>query len=693
MPPAEHLTPLSTSDSSKIAHISGLDGLRALSVLVVMFYHAGIPYVHGGYLGVEIFFVISGFLITRLLLNEASTSGGRINLGLFWKRRAARLLPALLSLLFVVTLVGAFVLKDKASQYRYDILASLLYFENWYQIYSNTSYFSDQGLPLLRHIWSLAVEEQFYFVWPLLVAVALRASKGRIGKLAMATFLLFSLSFGAMIYLSITGNQPESMIADILNRSYLGTDTRAFGIFTGALLAMCCMNTGTVASRKSIFEVMSLAALAGILVLCSTLEIKNMFLYNGGFLLVDVLTLIVIYSFVSLDSGLLKRLFSTKLLEWIGKRSYGIYLWHWPVFRLIGIGQSGYDWVLLRFLVTFLICELSFRFLETPIRQSVLRSGTGSSRKINRVFVVPACSAVIVLSLWSGIILSQQKPYVDEVQQSLALNAKAVDMPTTAIVASDTVSPSADTHASGSDQSVIESGNCEADQNEMISDAVKDVKVTAVGDSVMKGAAIALKQKLGHYLGGNHVTINAEECRSFGLACDILSKYKQNKNLGDVVVIHLGTNNSSIPKREFSKLMEVLSDRSLILFLTVKSDKTKICENVNATLAELVKEVPNARILDWKTLADEHPEYFYSDRTHLRPDGAKFYAATVFRSIAQHLTKEDAPGETAEAAKLSSAKSELDSWTSFYSTSAFFIPKNFLVKGRRPSYRTRTRGA
>ncbi|MDD2320906.1 MAG: acyltransferase family protein [Geobacteraceae bacterium] len=764
-------------NSSKLGHISGIDGLRALAVLVVMFYHADIPYVQGGYLGVEVFFVISGFLITKLLLNEASVSGGKINLALFWKRRAARLLPALLLLLCFVTLVGAFVLKDKASQYRYDIIASLLYYENWCQIYSNVSYFSDQGLPLLRHIWSLAVEEQFYFIWPLLVALLLRASKGKSNYLAMATLAFFTVSFSSMIFLTTIDNQSESVIADILNRAYLGTDTRAFAILAGALLAMVSMNTRKVLSQKYLLDATSLIAIAGILVSCSFLEVKNIFLYHGGFLLVDMLTLIVIYSFLKSDSGVLKKFFSIKPLEWVGKRSYGIYLWHWPVFKLLGTEEFGYDWIVLRFIVTFLLAEISFRFLETPVRQSISKSKVVKRRKTNKVVFASACSTMVVIMLWSGIVLSHQKPYVDEVQQSLAINAVAVDTDQVSKELSDvasmdsddilTVSSDAGTivgtsatnngpveveanntakvtslsnyviksggmvvlqeqsfYSSGnylpmvtaadlkpnddeiasklamvegnnksgnipviasgktltaynnesfdafrpqkkSDNSIVNQNDMDSGllENEIVPDTLKNIKITAIGDSVMKGAAIALKKKLGYHLGKNTVTINAEVSRSFGLAYNILLKYKQNKSLGDVVVIHLGTNNSSITRKEFNNLISLLSDRSLIVFLTVKSHKNKICENVNATLVRYVKSVPNARILDWKSLSDKHPEYFYSDHTHLRPDGAKFYASMVFKYIAGHVTIEDLPEHTIKLAKKTNSKTDKDKKT------------------------------
>jgi len=173
--------------------------------------------------------------------------------------------------------------------------------------------------------------------------------------------------------------------------------------------------------------------------------------------------------------------------------------------------------------------------------------------------------------------------------------------------------------------------------------ALDGLTVTAIGDSVMKGAALALQDQGEQMLGEDHITINAEESRAFSRAIGVIKGYQKAKRLGDVVVIHLGTNNSSIPTGDFNQLAELLADRKLVLFLTVKSDKAEACDEVNAQLTRLVKNLPNGMLFDWRQVTEDHPELFYSDQTHLRPNGAKFYASLIFSRIGQQIAKAPAP--------------------------------------------------
>ena len=626
--------PTSSNNPVKFSHIGGLDGLRALSVLVVMLYHSHLQFIQGGYLGVEIFFVISGFLITSILLNEASYREGKIDLLRFWKRRLLRLLPALLALLFLSPLIGAFLLKEKASQFRFDIIASMFYFENWYQIYSGGSYFADQGFPLLKHIWSLSVEEQFYIVWPLLVAGLLRLSNGSRKPLAYVTVLIFISSFSAMFALSHTASQSNKLFNEAINRVYLGTDTRAFGILTGALLAMTKWKVPLKGLIERLVSSMGIIALAGIIAICSILGAQNTFLYRGGFLLVDLLTLIVILALIRVETSLLKSFLENRLLTWIGQRSYGIYLWHWPIFRLMFYGESGTFWVLLRFVVTFIISEISFRFLESPIRQGTLKNWLSPvdfyGVQFRRTFAFLICCLFMTLLGWSGILLAKQEPYVNEVMESLKSNAAALDHENAPYA---NISQSNDKIALNTPNIKKTFDNCKIDLSMINDKDLKGIHVTAIGDSVMKGAAIALKNDAKLYLGKDQICINAEESRSFEQAYQILNSYKKKKLLGEIVVIHLGTNNSDISKKHFYNLTDLLSDCQMVLFITAKSDKTSICNHVNTTLTQLVSTIPNAYIFDWKAASKNHPEFFYSDQTHLRPVGAKFYADSIFSQI------------------------------------------------------------
>jgi peptidoglycan/LPS O-acetylase OafA/YrhL len=608
--------------------IIGLDGLRAVSVLAVLLYHAHFDWMQGGFLGVEVFFVISGFLITGLLAQE-SAAHGRIDLLQFWRRRALRLFPALLAFLLVIGALGLAFLGPQASQFRADLAASLLYVENWYQIRSGSSYFADQGLPLLRHLWSLAVEGQFYLVWPFLVAALLRAGRGRTWPLALVTALLGTASFVAMLYLADPGNLSGLKAAESLNRVYLGTDTRAFGLLAGALLALGLR--ARVWGRAPWATPLAFLALAGLLAIMATTDVQTPSLYRGGFLLVDLLTALVIAALVLPGPGGMRTLLGWAPLEWLGQRSYGLYLWHWPVFRLLGPGQEEPLWFLPRLAVTLVLTELSYRYLEVPVRRGAWktwfnRAGAPADprgRRLRR----GAGLALVAGSLLAAFSLARLPAYVDPVQEAIQAGAAALDTPTPG------PAPAPEPEHPGA-----------ASREAMrvvtpvlpitLPEGMKGIHVTAIGDSVMKGAALSLKKMGEATLGEGMIQINAEESRAFFTATPILTAYKKDNRLGEVVVVHLGTNNSSITEDQFRKLMGVLADTHLVLFLTAKSDKTEACASVNRALGTMVARFPNARLLDWNTVAGTHPEYFYSDQTHLRPEGAQHYAELILTQVA-----------------------------------------------------------
>ena len=630
---------ITESNRGDFSRIIGLDGLRAVSVIVVMLYHAHISPVAGGFLGVEIFFVISGYLITDILLAEI-TRNGHIDLCRFWKRRFLRLIPALMALLTVVTVIGAFHLRDRSAQFRGDIVASLFYVENWYQIWSGSSYFADQGLPVLRHIWSLAVEEQFYLIWPLFIAAVSRTLGGRRHLVVILTTLLCLYSAFLMWILSTPDELSTAITLERLNRAYLGTDTRSFGILSGALLAMLLNKTSFVGAKSRFASFSGLLALLGLLWFCSVMEAEDPMLYRGGFAAVDLLTLLVISALVKARRSLLVSLLGMPFMEWIGQRSYGIYLWHWPVFRLVGEGHTHPGWVGARFVVTLIIAEASYRYLETPIRTGRFadwlageRSGTAIGMRRGMSLAV-TCLCVAIL-LKAGLLMAQQAPYVDEVKESMKAYELAVESPadTSLLV----IKPLPPFPVAGRRKvkqlyEVTTSENAPGDP-----ELPDGVRITAIGDSVMKGAALALKDKAAELSGLERLTINAEECRSFDKANAIIARYRQNEKLGDVVVIHLGTNNSHITRQQFDRLASLLADRRMVLFLTVKSDKEGACASVNTCLSRFASEMPNARLVDWKSLSEGHPDIFYTDRTHLRASGARLYASAIFSEISKNL--------------------------------------------------------
>jgi peptidoglycan/LPS O-acetylase OafA/YrhL len=627
MPAAPTSTDVPAPPGAK-GRIQGLDGLRAFAVLTVLLYHAHFGWMGGGFLGVEVFFVISGFLITGLLLKDSRREGG-IRFWPFWLRRMRRLFPALAAFLLALGAYGVFRLGTEASQFRLDLLWSLVYGENWYQILNGSSYFADQGLPLLRHLWSLAVEGQFYLVWPLLVAVTLRRSGNRPRPLAVLATVLAAASLALMFGLADPGNGSSARAAETLNRVYLGADTRAFGLLAGALLALGLEGRAWPAGKAAqrLLGAGSLLALGGLAAVMVLVEIQTPFLYRGGFLLVDTLTAVVIAALVAPRTGPAGRLLGWKPLEWCGQRAYGLYLWHWPVFRLLMPERQGGWMFLARVAVSLALTCASFRWVEQPLHRPEawrwLRRSPGAQPFRNRLLPRLAAAVLVLAAVLETTALARRAEYVDPVQASIRAGAQALD----------TLAPVPLPVPGPAPAAVAPGGSNSAPEPVEMPEELSGLHLTAVGDSVMKGAAVALKRMGEASLGDGMIQINAEECRPFGRAIEVLRGYQRENRLGEVVVIHLGTNNSSIPAGQFRSLMNLLADRRLVLFLTVRSEHADACEKVNKALESLVLEFPNARVFDWNGAAETHPELFYADHTHLRPEGSQFYARMILTQV------------------------------------------------------------
>ncbi len=352
-----------------LPYLPGLDGLRAISVIAVLLYHADLPWIPGGFLGVEVFFVISGYLITTLLLTEWEATG-RIHPGRFWLRRARRLLPALFAMLIATSAYAVLWLPDELARLRGDLAAAFTYVTNWYLILRRESYFEAAGRPsLLKHLWSLAVEEQFYILWPLLLGLVLRFGRRR--GAFWATLGLGFLSAAAMMALYVPGSDPS--------RPYYGTDARAAGLLFGAAYAFAwrpwLAPQGIGRRTRWLADILGIAALVAIVGLFRLVEESGAFLYRGGFPLLDGLTLALIGA-AAVPTCVLARCLGYAPLRWLGLRSYAIYLWHWPVYLVtrswVDVALDGWALLALRSLVTLALAEISYRWVEQPIRKGEL---------------------------------------------------------------------------------------------------------------------------------------------------------------------------------------------------------------------------------------------------------------------------------------------------------------------------------
>lgn len=355
--------------AARLPYLPGLDGLRALAVIAVLLYHANLP-VWGGFLGVEAFFVLSGFLITALLVVEWRHYG-RIDFKAFWLRRARRILPALFLVLIGTLTFVMLVLPTEVAALSKDTLAALGYVMNWHLMASQQSYFDPVARPpLLQHLWSLAVEEQFYLIWP--VVFLLGVGVFRRTGFWIATLVAAAASSLLMLALYEPGADTT--------RLYYGTDTRATGLLLGAALAMV-WTPGQIPQADNrrislLLDSAGLLALGGMLASFIWVPDYTPLLYQGGLTLFSIGTVIVIAAVAHPHTRLLPTLLGWQPLRWIGLRSYGIYLWHWPVFMLtrphLDIPLDGWQLLALRFTIVFVLAALSYRLVEMPIRHGAL---------------------------------------------------------------------------------------------------------------------------------------------------------------------------------------------------------------------------------------------------------------------------------------------------------------------------------
>ena len=629
--------------SDLLTYIPSLDGLRALSVLAVIVYHANKLWLPGGFLGVEVFFVISGYLITLLLLAE-SEANGTVSLKQFWLRRARRLLPALWVVVLGVVVFAAIFQRDILGTLRGDVVAALFYGFNWFQIWVGTSYFTSFEFVPLRHLWSLAVEEQFYLIWPIVMLVVAKFGKRR---LPIVSAVFFGLAVALAVYMAVvyksgtistiadTPEQFTSLFGQSVSRVdylFLGTFTRSSGLLLGAALAIWWrpwLLQSSRAGASKLFDVIGVIGLVALAMMTWRFQtvtegtdqgsVGYDLLFRGGFFLTDVASVAVIAAAVHPGSRFFARSLSNPVLVWLGRRSYGFYLFHWPVFqfyrRFAGQGLTPYEFVVL-VLLALALTELSYRYIETPVRQGAIsrwwkdfRQPAHGAQLVRRQRRIVLAAFALLLPVFGVVSLATARVQLDEIAQNLSDNegntidflgggeATSADTPTT-------IEGQAVTATTSLDGQVID--------------------VLAIGDSVMLGAANVLTQR--------GVTVDALKSRPFRQALEIANFMKSVNRLGSVVIIHLGTNNT-VDEKTLDEIMVPLKDVPVVLFVTVHVPSEVRQNTNNRRINELPLRYENVKILDWYSIALAHPEYLYSDKIHIRPEGQKIYADLMMQAI------------------------------------------------------------
>ena len=568
-----------------IRHVPAIDGLRAVAVIAVILYHLDFSWIPGGFLGVDLFFVISGYVITRLLLDSIQRSGG-LDLRAFYAARFRRLLPPLLFMIFVTTIIVGFWAPDTMRRFLGDAPFSIFGAMNWWLIFRETDYFESIGRPaLLQHTWSLGVEAQFYIVWPLILLLVLRYfGKKRIPFAA----LLIAITSG--ITLLIVSLQVDGSDASKVSHVYFGTDTHSIGLFLGAALAVSWIpqNLQETVSRRAqdFIDGIGVFGFLGIIAAFLFIDASDPTLYKIAFPLAGIFGVAILISIVH-PASRFAPILSSKPFIWIGERSYAIYLWHWVIFQITRpeYDLEGSTWALyaLRVLLVFALADISLRLVELPVRTGLIDYWfKGMKYRTKRVqirqkitvllivvFIAASSSTVAVRAIATG------DAQLNEIK-------KQIEQP-------------------------------------FIPPTLDEGGLWVTGDSVILGirSELDLVENIG--------LINARVGRQ---ASELLEEIRRDKEkMSDATVIFNLGNNNKLTEEQVSLIFQELADQPRIIVVNAAVPRAWLEDN-NALIKKYA-DLYSANLVDWASISAEHPEYFAPDGVHLVPAGVRAYVDAI----------------------------------------------------------------
>ena len=618
----------------KRRYITGLDGIRAIAVIMVLAYHLKLALFKSGFLGVTVFFVLSGYLITGILISEVEEEG-TIDLKNFWLRRIRRLVPAVMSMAVVIIFVSAVVNRIIFTKGCKDFLASVLGFNNWWQIFNKVSYFEAAGVPSpFTHCWSLAIETQFYLIYPLILLGIYKLVKSRgegrakRGLLFAGVTLLLALISVILMIVLFDPQQDAS-------RVYYGTDTRAFSLLFGALLAIL-WEYRMVPRRLSASVNMVLGSVSFAVLLVMTIAINGSsnFWYRGGQFLGTILTVLMVYA-VSGRKTWLSRFLSNPVLKWIGDRSYSIYLWHYPIILLISKGIKASWWItLIEIVLSVVLAELSYRFIETPIRHGIIgeylnilrsrpKSRQEKKRQIQvarRSLKVMAGTFVLTVSLILCMVFVPKKNALDTLQKREA-KAKETGKMTEEQLAKQKA------NGSESDDTI-----CTADLTD--DEILEGLNLLLIGDSI----AVDVTDDF-YEIFPNSVS-DTKIGRITSLGKQVLDSYIDEKKWEGEGVIFASLSNSPI-NGELEDIREKIGKDMPLFLTTVRIPHDTFEEESNSKIKKFVEENDHTYLIDWYAASEGHDEYFDADDTHLLSAGAKAYAKCIKEAVLDAYKKEN----------------------------------------------------
>jgi peptidoglycan/LPS O-acetylase OafA/YrhL len=572
-----------------IRHVPAIDGLRAVAVIAVILYHLDFSWIPGGFLGVDLFFVISGYVITRLLLDSIQRSGG-LDLRAFYAARFRRLIPPLLFMIFVTTIIVGFWAPDTMRRFLIDTPFAIFGAMNWWLIFRETDYFEAIGRPaLLQHTWSLGVEAQFYVVWPLILLLVLRYfGKKRIPFAA----LLIAITSG--ITLLIVSLQVDGSDASKVSHVYFGTDTHSIGLFLGAALAVSWIpqNLQETVSRRAqdFIDGIGIFGFLGIIAAFLFIDASDPTLYKIAFPLAGIFGVAILVSIVH-PASRFAPILSSRPFIWIGERSYAIYLWHWVIFQITRpeYDLEGSTWALyaLRVLLVFALADISLRLVELPVRTGLIDYWfKGMKYRTKRVQIRQKIAVLLIVI------------FIAASSSTVAVRAIAIG----------------DKQLDEIKQQI---------EQPFIPPTLDEGGLWVTGDSVILGirSELDLVENIG--------LINARVGRQ---ASELLEEIRRDKEkMSDATVIFNLGNNNKLTEEQVSLIFQELADQPKIVVVNAAVPRAWLEDN-NALIKKYA-DLYSANLIDWESISAEHPEYFAPDGVHLVPAGVRAYVDAISKVL------------------------------------------------------------
>ena len=609
--------------NNKSRYLPSIDSLRALAVLAVIIYHVDVNYLPGGFLGVDLFFVLSGYLISSLIIKEYRKTGS-INLYNFYLRRARRLLPAVYFMITVGIILMVMFNEVLLKKSRLDAIFGYIYSSNWWYIFHKLDYFDSFGSQSpFKHLWSLAIEEQFYMIFPLLFLLINSKKKGKDGTYKLSKSFLYIVL--GLIFVSLI---THILLFDINNisRIYFGTDTRAFSLLVGVvgaiLYPMDKLNKKITPQENIVYSVVSLISITTLITIMIYTSEYNTWLYRGGFLLVAILGIIIIIS-SGKQHTVMAKLLSFKPVVFIGKISYSLYLWHFPVLVLTTpvseIGKPNIFFVVLRVILTFILAIISYALVETPIRKLGFKNYVSIIykkivKKSKKTKKIVASIATVVSILFVMGIFGKSVPYI-----STAF-VKEMD----SNKESQYVNKGENNQDNKQNQENKDNKENKDKKDDKQNEEKKYSSVIVMGDSL----TVDIGEKFQELYPG--AVIDGKIGRQLYVAIEEAKDYAQYNNENSAIIFQLGTN-GPFTESQIEDLVKAF-DKADIYFVNIKVPRAWE-KTVNTALKEAKEKHSNVTIIDWYTVASSGKDLFEPDRVHLNQTGIKEMITLIEKNL------------------------------------------------------------